>query len=89
MTLSSEPDDDSLFYLVPLENLLKDDASRKYISKDAYFRLQTKTYKKFLSLQRVENEDRPRSSKKEATQQLSEIPGLIDRGKHHKDICRS
>ena len=77
--MSSEPDDDSLFYLVPLENLLKDDASRKYISKDAYFRLQTKRSKKFLCLQRVEAEDRLQNGNSQNTQ-LSEVPGLVDKG---------
>jgi len=44
-------DDDLLFNLVPIENLQRDDESKKFIAKESYFRLQHVNTKKWISFQ--------------------------------------
>ena len=60
MELSSEIDDDLLFYLMPIENLLHDEQSKKFIAKDAYFRMQHVNTKQWISFREEElgNQDK-------------------------------
>ena len=49
--LSNDLDDDLLFNFVPIENLLRDDENKRYIAKDAYFRLLHVNTKTWISFQ--------------------------------------
>jgi len=72
-------DSDLLFYLVPIKNLIKDERERRFVAKDAYFRLQHVNTKQWISLREdlITNNNNNLQMKKE--DKRSKIPTLSEK----------